>query len=928
MNETFKMILRIALLLCVVQTIKGEEIAIDSSLRYSTLDNGFTYYVRHNAVPKGRADIYLILKVGSTVEREDESGYAHLLEHLLFEGTEHFPEYSIERFAMTHGASLLPDVNANTTHNYTTITFDKIDTSNAAVVDTVLMMLCDMVTNATLDDESLEKQRLIVVEEWRKGQSVDERNTQHVLEQLLPGTVYATRLPIGNMDVVTAATRGKLMNFYHRWYRPELMSLVAVGDFDADCVEERVKAVFGDIPNRDTTPRVFPKVEDHDGVRLVTNIDKENVASQFQLSFVYDDMPFESRNTVDYAREVNCRMLLSLLLQQRIQQRCLDPLSAIDSGTVDDSNMFSGMVVDKRSVSFDCMPRADVNSSFLDLMQTLAALREHGFSPGEVEAAKRLATSFYDNAAREADKLETASFVDEYSRHIKEGGYIPGIERERELCTSLISEITADDLNELLRRHITADNVNVIYLGVDSMQVPSAGRLAQMWKEALTAHYDVVDDDVDYEAPLVPHPIRAGSVVQRVFDKVTGTTRITLNNGATVLLKSTDFKNDEVFLGATARGGVHAVDLGHSTAARYCDMFTNTMRCGDYSQQQLSKRIASELCSIDFLIEENSHGLIGQGRTSSLKTLMELCHLYFDDVSPDTVVFNASRQGCATLVKDAPRKAENALAKVMSCMMCPDENYGAVFSADSINALTVTQCYDVYKQLTSNAADFVFVIVGNFDTDEAIDMACRYIGSLSGEPGHEIEARRTHLTDGVAQQPVVVDTSSARSSILMTVAGELHYSARNELMLKIFSNIIGQYLNMELRENYRLTYSVDVDATLDKIPGHMLMEIGFDVAPDNRDAAQRVVLDVLNNFYVDQSVFDETMSTLRAVHDIEVKTNAYWVRELLREGEGIDSLTGVDDLYDSVTVDEFDQWYRQQPFSSFLVAYTIAAAEK
>lgn len=904
--------------------VHGQELPIDPDLHYGTLDNGLTYYVRHNATPAGRANFYLIVKIGSTVERDDEQGFAHLLEHLLFEGTRHFPGSTIEKFAERHGASVAPDVNAETSHDFTTFHFDNMQAHDTAVVDSVLMMLRDIAADAVIDDKALAKQRAIVNEEWRQGLNLSERSTSQILKQLLPDNLYSTRLPIGDMGVVAAATPADLNRFYKRWYRPELMAVVAVGDFDDIAVTARVKQLFGDLKNSDRSPRIFPAIVPSDSCRLSSFFDNELSSPGFLLLFDYPDSDFNSRNSLQYARLNLSRMLVENLLAMRLQQWCLDHNHAIATGEVKEQLMLAGSVSTRRELCLSCAPRDDTRNAILDAMALLAQAREHGFSPSEVEVARRLMLAAFDNAALECDKTDNATLVDEYCRHFKEGGYIPGIKAEQVLSADILRSITPDDLLDLLRRMVTPDNLNFIYAGPPASWSPSRHWLAEQWQDALNRHYDAPDNIIDLSTPLIDHPVTVGTVVDRRFDKPTGTTRLSLSNGATVILKPTAFKNDEILLGARARGGVHALPPHMATRARLLHLLTSTMRVGNFSAVAINKRMVAEMCALNPDIDEIYHGFTGQCRPASLESLLQLLYLHFNEATADVEAFDATRDGYASMIRKADNNSDTALDLAMSRAMFPSENFDALINPDSIRALSAHDCLVAYHALTANAADFVFTIVGNFDADLIEPLICRYIGSLKGHKASVTPMRPLYLNDRVAQQPVPVNAPGERQSVLLTLGGKMPFTARNNIYLSILNNIFGGFVNWELRESARLTYAVDTQASLTRVPNRWLMNVSFDVAPDNRNDALYSIINLFYNcnMYIDESNFKVIADHIRAIHAIELNTNEYWLQNLLLEGQGLDALTGSEDIYNSLNLEEFSRWLDKLECPTFITSFT------
>ncbi len=905
-------VLAMTLLASMLQTTAGE-LPIDPDIRYGKLPNGLTYYVRHNAVPAGMADVHLIYQVGSTVERDDERGFAHLLEHVSFTGTKNYPDNTIIDFIENHGAVFGSDINAVTEFDFTTYKFSNIRMANEATLDTILLMMRDMACELTIDSAGLKKERDIVIEEWRSNKTLQERIFNTLSSQLMPGNAYSTRMPIGDMDIVGKATREQILDFYHRWYRPELMAVVAVGDFDPDRMTERIIQVMSPLTNPTGAPaREWATVPDNKGLQTAVMNDDEVIIPQFSLAFKYDDMPFERRNTAEYAELLVSRSLLESLLTLRLQELIIDPLSPIGTATADDEGMFSGNVNTKRELGVTFSSRGDSLTECVSrVMRFIAAARDKGFTAGELGVVKRQLITFYDNALADLGKHENAIYVDEYSRHYRDGGYIPGIKIERDLCVDIINRIEPTHINNLLRRIVTPDNAYLIAIGPTGYSMPQSDIFAGLYKSALNTNYPEPADDVDYTAPLLAAEPKAGTVVSREEDSLAGATILHMSNGATVVLKPTDFKNDEVLFGAYARGGTLSIDQSLTATANFLNLYMGTARPGGWEQMRLIKRMAADYCNLDFDVNDDHHGFEGSCNTAGLPTLLQLSHLFFTDTQPDSNAFNAVKQTIVNSTRNMLNDSDMALNAALLNNITND-NYRLPPTVANIEDIDVNRSDKLWREFTANAAEYTFAIVGNFDPQKAEELACRYIGSL---PGHEFEPRhlrRPVINDTCRAIPVALKQISARCPVKEFMAGDCVYSYRNELMMEIYDLIAGGLLNYFLREDMHLTYGIEVTSCIDKPAGKWETTLEYDVSHESLmkvvNITGNVLLAIRDGRVVDQAYFDSVKKQMQQRHDLEVKTNAYWLNALLQRARGIDAVAGVDDFYHTVTLDEFNEF--------------------
>ncbi len=904
----------IALAAFIATTIAtGQEITIDPEVRYGRLPNGLTYYVRHNAVPAGMADVHLIYRVGSTVERDDERGFAHLLEHISFEGTKNYPGNTITEFIEDHGAVFGSDINATTEFDFTTYKFSNIRLAGEATLDTILLMMRDMACELTIDSAGLKKERDIVIEEWRSNRTLQERIFNSLASQLMPDNAYSTRMPIGDMDIVNNATREQILDFYHRWYRPELMAVVAVGDFDADRMTERITQVMSPLSNPTDAPaREWAEVPGNKGLQTAEMNDDEVIMPQFRLAFKYDDLPFGQRNTAEYAACIVERTLLVNLLDLRLQELIIDPQSPIGTIDADDGGMFGGNVNTKRELSVTFSARSeDLTGCVSRVMRFIAAARDKGFTAGELGVVKRQLVTFYDNALADLGKHENATYVDEYSRHYREGGYIPGIKIERDLCVEIINRIEPTNINNLLRKIVTPDNAYVLAIGPKGYSLPQTDIFANLYTSALNANYPEPADDIDYTAPLLATAPQAGTVISSEEDRLAGATILHMSNGATVLLKPTDFKNDEVLFGAYARGGTLSIDQSLTATANLLNLYTATLRPGGWKQLQLIKRMAADYCNLEFDVNDDHHGFQGSSNTAGLPTLLQLCHLYFTDPRPDSDAFNAVKQTSVNTTRNILNDTDAALNAAMLNNITSD-NYCLPPTVADIEGVNLNRSDKLFREFTANAAEYTFTIVGNFDPKEAEELACRYIGSL---PGHTFEPRMIRhpaLNDTCVTIPIELKQVSQRCPVKEFMAGDCVYSYRNELMMGLYDLIAGGILNYFLREDMHLTYGIHIESCIDKPAGKWETTIEYDVSHETLMQAVNVIGNILvalrNGIIINQEYFDSVKKQLQQRHELEVRTNAYWLNALLQRARGIDAVAGVDDFYRTVTLDEFNEF--------------------
>ena len=453
-----------------VADAREKELPVDPELRIGRLENGMTYYIRHNEQPKGRADFWLVQGTGSLVEEDDERGLAHFIEHIAFQGTRNFPKIDMVDILQNNGVSYGSDINASTGFDDTRFQISNVPTERAALLDTVLLMLKDLSCELNFDDRAIEEERGVIQEEWRMHADQTMRLYESTLPILLSGSRYAYRIPIGDMMVVRHVTREQLLSFYHRWYSPNRQAVVIIGDFDPDVMEQKVRQTMAAIPKRDT-PSLDPnlgQVKDHTGITYAIHTDPEASSTMTYLMFEHNPIPLEQRNTAIYLKHNIISYLVQIMLSARLDEmtRTTDP--PIDYVSVYDRKFLVTRTRD--ALNMIALTKEGRSLEALDSLITHAArAMQHGFTEGELQRARRDVQTVYNDYLTEASNRKNREYVEEYIDHYMNGGYIPGVVAESKMLIDQLGKITLDEVNDYLREVIGKDNVSVLISGPQTL---------------------------------------------------------------------------------------------------------------------------------------------------------------------------------------------------------------------------------------------------------------------------------------------------------------------------------------------------------------------------------------------------------------------------------------------------------------------------
>ena len=609
---------------------------VDPNVKIGRLSNGLTYYIRHNSLPEKRVELRLVVNAGSVLEDDDQSGLAHFMEHMNFNGTKRFPKNELVSYLQSIGVEFGADLNAYTSFDET-IYILPVPTDKPGLVDKGLQILEDWAHNALLDPAEIEKERGVVIEEWRLSRGADERMMKQTLPVQYRGSKYAERLPIGTKEILDHFSYDALKRFYTDWYRPDLQAVIVVGDIDVKDMEQKIKTTFGAIP-APPSPRKRETflVPDHTETLSVVAKDKETALPSVELLFKKEPQPDTSIG--DYCRHIN-RLLFTGMLNNRFRELRLKSNPPFLTASANYGNSYA-----RTKDAYQLF----ANSSDTGMGRTLYALLQenrrvllYGFTPSEFDLQKKQLQSFYDRLFSEREKEESFRYADEYANNFLINEPIPGIEWEYDFVKQYLSSVKLEEVNNLAKQWITKDNMVITLNAPDKadVKIPPAEDL-----NAVLAAVDVAIIE-PYKEKVLPaslvdaEKIKAGKISSSKTDDDLQITTIKLSNGATVILKATNFKNDEIMFRAFSKGGHSLVkDADYFSASNAAAIVTQS-GVGNFSAIDLGNMLKGKNTNLSPNITLYSEGLNGNTIPKETETLLQLIHLYFTSPRKDTDAF-------------------------------------------------------------------------------------------------------------------------------------------------------------------------------------------------------------------------------------------------------------------------------------------------
>jgi len=878
----------------------------DPNIKIGKLDNGITYYIKYNKRPEQRVELRLAINAGSICETDGQQGLAHFCEHMCFNGTKNFPSNKIVDMLEAMGMKFGAEINAYTSFDQT-IYMLKVPTDKVESINTGFQVLEDWAHQVSLEDVEIDKERGVIVEEWRLGLGADDRMMQKYLPVLLKGSKYADRLPIGKVEIIKSFPYDTLRSFYRTWYRPDLMAVVVVGDIDPKLAEEKIREYFGRIPAQaNPGKRTESPVPDNTEPLISVVTDRE--ASGYDAQIMFKQPKSDAITYNDY-RSSLMRSLYARMLNKRFQeigQKPDAPFMYAGSGY----GGFIGRTIDVYSL-YAGAKENQLEKSIEMVLTENEKVRQYGFTSSELEREKMNILTLYENGAKEADKTLSATYADEFIRNYLDKESIPGYQKEFELVKEMLPSITLDEINKLGQSWITGKNIIALITAQEKegIKVPTEQQVAEIIKSAGSKKVEAYVD-VSTEAPLLSEQPSPAAVVKRTENRDFGFTDLLFGNGVRMILKPTDFKNDEILMTAFSPGGLSLYPDQDVMSATLAATIVVQSGLGDYNYTGLQKKLSGNTARLSPYINELREGVSGNCSPKDLETLLQLNYLYFTRIRRDDDAFNAYLSRMRNMIK--PMRAvpqvifQDTLSKIVS-MNSP--RVIAVPTDAQLDQVNLERIMAIFKDRFADASDFTYIMVGNFKTDEVVPMLEKYIGGLPSIKRKEIWR---DVTPGFPAGKTVVDVpknSEPQSQVAMIWRGDFRWKPVDRQGFVMLMDILTIKCRESMREDQGGVYGVSINGSPSKLPTpKYTIQSSWGCNPDNVEKLSQTLLDEMNKIKKNgptETDLNKVKETMIRERETQVKENSFWLSYLQNHymyGNKILSLEEYKDLVNSFTV--------------------------
>ena len=855
---------------------------VDPKVKIGRLSNGLTYYIRHNSLPEKRVELRLVVNAGSVLEDDDQLGLAHFMEHMNFNGTKRFPKNELVSYLQSIGVQFGADLNAYTSFDETVYILP-VPTDKPGLVDKGLQILEDWAHNAMLDPAEIEKERGVVIEEWRLSRGADERMMKQTLPVQYRGSKYADRLPIGTKETLEHFSPDVLTRFYKDWYRPDLQAVIVVGDIDVNEIEQKIKQTFGNIP-APASPRkreVF-SVPDHAETLSVVAKDKETAFPSIEILFKKDLQP--DSLVGDYVRYMN-RRLFTGMLNSRFRELTLNANPPfVGAGS------FYGNSLARTKDAYQLFANTSdtgMSRSLYALMQENRRVLLFGFTPSEFELQKKQMQSLYDRIFNEREKEESYKYVDEYVNNFLINEPIPGIEWEYDFVKQYLASAKLDDINKLAPLWITKNNMVVTLNAPDKegVKIPSDEEVKKVLGAVEVAAIEPYKEKVLATSLMDGNKLKPGKIISSKTNEDLQTTTIKLSNGATVILKQTNFKNDEILFRAFSKGGHSLVKDADYYSASNAAAIVSQSGVGNFSAIDLGNMLKGKNTTLSPNITLYSEGLNGNTIPKETETLLQLVHLYFTTPKKDKDAFESFRTRQKQLYANLSANPQIYFSSEFQKLMTQNHpRAGGLPKSEDFDKINLDRSIQIYKERFANAGDFTFLFVGSFDEQTIKPLLEKYIGSL---PANGVKENFKDL--GIRPpagkvDKVITKGADPKSVVNIVFTSPVAYNAADAYALRSLGDVMDIKLVEKLREEKGGVYGVAAFGDIRKIPaGYSNFTISFPCAPDNVDTLSKAAIDELKKI-IKNGVSPEDLEKIKEQQkrklEVDLKENLFWMTSI------------------------------------------------
>ena len=920
----------LALLLMVMafgaSTVKAQmmgPIPVDDQVRIGKLDCGLTYYIRHNDYPEHRVDFFIAQRVGSIQEEENQRGLAHFLEHMAFNGSEHFngEGKGIIDYTRSLGVAFGQNMNALTSISETIYLITEVPSTRQSAIDSCLLILKDWSGGLLLTDEEIDKERGVIHEEWRLRSSAKQRMLERQLETLYPGSKYGRRMPIGLMEIVDNFPYQDLRDYYHKWYRPDNQALIVVGDVDVDHIEAQIKELFKDcVLDPNAAQVVDEPVPDNLEPIIVIDKDKEQQSNDVTIMFKHEATPNEQKGDMIYLFKSFTTAMMSIMLNSRLNEAALEPdCPYLSAGASDGPYLLSK---NAEAFTLSVSPKEGQTEAAVQAVVTEAVrAAEHGFTDTEYERAKENLMSILENAYNERNKISNTAFALEYCSNYLNNEPIPSIEQRYQLMQALVPQIPVELINMVIPKLINTTGENLVVMNFnqekDDAVYPTPEGLKTAIDAGLNAQVEAFVDSVKQESLISKMP-KKGKITKETYNSKFDYKELELSNGARAILKKTDFKKNEILMHAEARGGTSLYGKEDWVNIEKLDFFLLDCGRGNFTRTELEKATAGKQVDVYFAMSPYNDFVSGNSTVKDLETMFQLTYLTFTDINIDEKSFNQDKNFLEDIYKNHDMDHESVFMDSVIYTINNHDWRSKPYNVENLKKINLDRMMEIVKERTANAANYTFIFVGNFDEALIRQYIEQYIASLPGKkgsPSNWVNVTTRPEGETINHFSRKMETPKASAEIIWYDT-KTPYSVENDIKAEMLGQVLSKIYLQKIREDAGAAYSASAGGGARLYGDRCITTISAScpVKPEFVDVALKIINEemVTACSTIDATTLQEIKELMIKEHNTELKENSYWMSIISAYIDpGIDYHTGYDQMINAQTPESIAAFARQ-----------------
>lgn len=858
-----------------------QPLPIDSAVRVGKLENGLTYYIRHNEYPKNRAEFHIAQAVGAILEEDHQNGLAHFLEHMAFNGTEHFAGKGIIEYFESIGVNFGGNINAYTSLDETVYRLSEVPTTREGIIDSALLVMHDWACGLLLLEDEIDNERGVIREEWRTGMGASRRMWKQSNMLRYPGSQYAKRDVIGDTAVINNFEYDALRDYYKKWYGPDNQAIIVVGDIDVDKIEDKIKALWADVPARENRGE-RPLYSVNDNIEPIVAIvrDKEAQNTRIELEFKKGKLPKEFRGTDAAYVQAGMLDLICDMLNNRFQELSVDPNATfVGAGsfygeTVKEKDAFTVVYIAKQGQE---------TQAYKDLLTQLEKMRRYGFTTSELERVKKEWLSHYEKAYNERGTVRNISRAQECIRHYLDGAPMTGEEWEYNMMQQILPMVNVDMLNQVAQQLVTDENLIIAFQAPMEVVLPNEAEAVELLAAVKNEEIEAPVEEVIREN-LVEVAPKAGKIKKVTTNEELGTTEWTLSNGVRVVIKPTEFKQDEILFSAFSKGGQSLVATEDLVSAALATDVVSVSGIADMTMTDLQKALTGKNVSCSPSINANTESIDGGSTVKDLETLLQLNYLYFTAPRRDEDAYAMLMSILESQLANRDKNPKSAFSDSVQMMSSNNSPRTIIFNAEALKKANMDKALEIYKSRFANPADFVFTFVGNVNPEDSAfqAMVCTWLGGMKTSKKKEnVRDNGVRVPEGVNKNYFTrkMETKTASNRIQYT-SYEIPYTLDNDLNMEMIGRILSTRYLESIREREGGSYGVGCGGGLNIQPvpmAYLIMQ--FDTDPEKQEKLMSIIHEEVNtiveNGPLAKDLNKEKESMLKDFQE-DLEKNSYW----------------------------------------------------